>query len=164
MSEEPKPERVADLEFIDQLRAEDVARREKVEGDLRGIQARLYKRIRESVLSVPFRDDDGEFTVDIYIPTIEARERIVGLQSRVKEALKAQDFDELHRLNLESAYILESLCVDPNLDAEYWLRKDAFSYDVPSKLLVAAITGEVEGLTREDAEFFRPESSRDPPR
>ena len=138
-----------DLEYLRKLREEDDRREAEALNRAQGIQARLLKRLRFRVVPVKFSDGNEDFEIIVRLPSPELRRRIYEIRA---ELLTASP-ERIDEINVELAHILEKICVDKSLNAEFWLGGEGFDVKVPERLLNVAMGFEVPD--REAAEFFR---------
>ncbi len=136
------------FEYLHRLREEDDAAEAAAEKAATGAAALLLRRLRDRRAEV----DLGGFRVEVRVPSPAMRRRIAAMRSRASAA----DPAELERVSVEIAHVLEKLCVDPSLNAEYWLRGEGFDVEVPARILAVALG--LDDAAQEAAGSFRPES------
>ncbi|MBA7476820.1 hypothetical protein ES707_12215 [subsurface metagenome] len=141
-------------ETYDRMKA--IADEEEVEeaAKLSGAKAKLLGRLRNRFVPVTFDDgEDGEFTINIRVPSPAQRRRLYEIRYEVVVALEAEDKNKIVALDLESQDLLGKLCLDPSLDADFWRTGQGFDVEVPARLMTVAMG--IEPSDREAAEFFR---------
>jgi len=137
---------------------------EKKHERIRGIRERLMRRLLYRVVEVEFEDDQGKFTIPIRLLSpaerrrlFEIQYRFTQLQNEINRVDKEEKLnmlrEELERIDDEICRFLEKICIDPDLDFEFWKRGEGFSMDVPAKLLSEAIR--LSPSTDEEIKLFR---------
>lgn len=112
----------------------------------------LLKRLKGSTIKVPFKAGDTEFNIEvrvlspaeqseimkIQVELIQFRSKMQALPKGQKNAAKVAKTGQALLGKFYSW--VGKICVDPNLNAEYWKKGEGFSIDVPLKLMSAAVS------------------------
>jgi len=119
---------------------------------------RLLRRLRFQTVQVPFTDDLGEFTIEARLLSPSESRRVSDLRMKLyklsNQLRSGKSEKELNKLKKESEDVVSELyeivgavCIDPDLDAEYWKTGSGFNLDVPLRILDA-----VSGVSPAEAE------------
>lgn len=141
------------------------------EAKLSMTQQRLLKRLQNSTAQVPFFDGDEEFHVEVRLLSPSEQQLILQLQIKLgqfkRKMMKADKLqpEEIEKAVSEAQKLLEQLnwwvaevCVDPELNQEYWSTGTGFNSDVPAHIL--AETVKASQKYAEDLSWFRKKQTR----
>lgn len=122
------------------------------------VRQRLERRLHKKTVSVSFKDDLGEFTVEIRLMSPNEQKNLMGIYQKLNAYLaKKPKKETAQNLLVEGTKLLEEvysmagyLCVDSDLDADYWKAGEGFNIDIPLKIIRTAISEsqKVEQQTR----------------
>lgn len=116
------------------------------------IRERLERRLKTRTIKVQFSDDLGDFDVEIRLMSPEEQRNLMKLYSDLSGYLKVQSpqkdsTEEAQKLLDRGTELLNQiyelagyLCVDKELDANYWKQGSGFNIDVPLQIIRAAIS------------------------
>lgn len=113
------------------------------------IKTRLLNRLKFRTVPVPFEDADGKFTIEIRLLSPAEQNGLLRIQQKLSEVTKkittsktAKEQEAIRKtidkLNDQTCALLGNICVDPELDKEFWKLGEGYNVDVPQKLLTEA--------------------------
>lgn len=135
------------------------------------IRERLLQRLRTQTVKVPFEDSSGTFYVEARLLSPNEQQQILQLQielsryrMQMTSAAKPEDktYDEKRLLEeaekgkelMKRFYDwVGEICVDPQLDGNYWNSGVGYSIDVPIKIMAEAL--KQSRTFRENVSSFR---------
>lgn len=113
--------------------------------NLSSIKQRLLNRLRFRTVPVSFKDEFSEFEIEVRLLSPAEQRELFNIQRELSElGGKAAEADtqakqkavqeKLEALDDKACEFLGRICVDPELDKEFWKRGEGFSADVPAKI------------------------------
>lgn len=128
------------------------------------IRERLLKRKKNAIHNIKISDGDEEFYIPIHVLDQKEQQEIIALQIRLagyRNLEKEQKTKEEMEKTIEDGRKLidqfykwvARVCVDPELDEEYWKRGVGFTTDIPIMIIREAV--EASRKSTEDLISFR---------
>ena len=148
--------------------AEKEAKREKEELHKQlSIKERLLRRLRYRTVPVVFEDEGGEFTVEVRLLSPVDQRKLYQIQQELgrltKQIVKANTTKKqnavqkkIEKLDDQTCEFMEKICVDPELNKEFWKRGEGYSVDVPAKLIREVMR--LSSAGEEEIRFLREEA------
>jgi len=132
---------------LEELAAADEA---KERGDLIAnltVRDRLMRRLRNIVVPVEFKDDLGVFTVKCRAMSQREQQGVIKLQGKTAGIKGAEGYGEFMDELLKFIAYPDGVCLDPELNMEFWRNGDYAVTDL-FKLLTNAIRGSTRDLDK----------------
>lgn len=130
------------------------------------IKEKLRKRLLERVIDVEFESSDGNFMIPVRLLSPAEKNRLLELRTKFQVSLaklaETTEPAEIEKINedaddmdSEICQVLSEICVDPELDFEFWRKGEGFSADVPAKLIAESLR--LSSANDQDIKLFRGE-------
>jgi len=127
------------------------------------IKQRLLNRLRFRTVPVPFEDESGKFFIEVRLLSPSEQRRLFGIQQELAKLIKQigeADSEKkqktiqkkIETLDDQACEFLGRICVDPELNKDFWKQGEGFSVDVPAKLIHEATRLSV--ASEEDIRFL----------
>lgn len=116
------------------------------------VRDRLMRRLKSNTIQVPFKDDVGEFNIEVRMLSPEEQVEFLKYRRQLFQIRREMDnppttIDGIKELGERSDEVLKALygmvaeiCVDKRLDLEYWRSGRGFNADVPFALLNGSLS------------------------
>lgn len=84
------------------------------------IAQRLTRRAKSETIKIPFKDDLGEFFIEVRLPTSAEMDELLNFEKAVGAAQASKDPEAQAEAGAKLYKMLADLAVDPSLDEEFF--------------------------------------------